>query len=363
MEMTAPEAGILYAVYVEEGAKVPVGSPVALILEEGEEPPAEGSVPAAAPGSGTSSPPEKGQSISAVASKPMGSANSTGAERIKVSPLARKIAAEKGIDLRTVKGTGPGGRIVRKDLDAAPAGGARTASTPAAPSVAAIRPTFSSGDQRIPLTGMRTIIAERLLACKTQIPHFYLNIEVDAAPLLTLRKQVNATADEGGPKYTVNDFVLKAIVNAAAAVPAVNASFDGDAIVQFASVNLSVAIAVEDGLVTPVIRDAQTKSLPQISAAVKDLAERARSKKLSPDELPVAPSPSATSVPTGSTTSTPSSTRHRRRSSRLVPPKPSRWSTRPARSSSASACGSGCAATTVSSTARSEPPISPSSKS
>ena len=285
MALTAPEAGILYAVYVEEGAKVPVGSPVALILEEGEEPPAEGSMPAAAPGASTSPAPEKAQSASAAPSKPMGSANLTGAERIKVSPLARKIAAEKGIDLRTVKGTGPGGRITRKDLDAAPAGGTRTASAPAAPSAAAIRPTAGSGDQRIPLTGMRTIIAERLLASKTQIPHFYLNIEVDAAPLLTLRKQVNATADEGGPKFTVNDFVLKAIVNAAAAVPAVNASFDGDAIVQFASVNLSVAIAVEDGLVTPVIRDAQTKSLPQISAAVKDLAERARSKKLSPDEF------------------------------------------------------------------------------
>ncbi|MGI9243531.1 MAG: dihydrolipoamide acetyltransferase family protein, partial [Verrucomicrobiales bacterium] len=221
---------------------------------------------------------------SPAAAAPAASAALPDTARIKASPLARKIAAEKGIDLRAVSGTGPGGRIVRKDLDAAPAGAAPAAAAPAS-SAPAIRPTAGAADQRIPLTGMRTIIAERLLASKTQIPHFYLNIEVDAAPLLTLRKQINATADEGGPKFTVNDFVLKAIVNAAAAVPAVNASFDGDAIVQFASINLSVAIAVPDGLVTPVIRDAQDKSLPQISAAVKDLAERARNKRLSPDEF------------------------------------------------------------------------------
>jgi pyruvate dehydrogenase E2 component (dihydrolipoamide acetyltransferase) len=288
MALTAPEGGILHAIYVEEGAKVPVGSPVALILEEGEEPPAEGSVPAPAAAAPAPAPtPAAGTGLETPASPASvsPSASQDSGERIKASPLARKVAAEKGIDLRTLKGTGPGGRITRKDLDAAPAGGGQSAPAASAKSVPAIRPIMGSSDQRIPLTGMRTIIAERLLASKTQIPHFYLNIEVDAAPLLTLRKQINATAAEGGPKFTVNDFVLKAIVSAAAAVPAVNASFDGDAIVQFASVNLSVAIAVEDGLVTPVIRDAQHKSLPQISAAVKDLAERARNKRLSPDEF------------------------------------------------------------------------------
>lgn len=293
MALTAPEAGILHAIYVEEGAKVPVGSPVALILEEGEEPPAEGSgpapeAPAEVPAAPEGEPPNAPLPEVTSSTTSMSSAVSSDGARIKASPLARKIAAEKGIDLRTIRGSGPGGRIVRKDLAGAAAGSpgpAPAAAATAVPASAAIRPTAGAGDQRIPLTGMRTIIAERLLASKTQIPHFYLNIEVDAAPLLTLRKQINATAAEGGPKFTVNDFVLKAIVNAAAAIPAVNASFDGDAIIQFASVNLSVAIAVEDGLVTPVIRDAQTKSLPQISAAVKDLAERARNKRLSPDEF------------------------------------------------------------------------------
>jgi pyruvate dehydrogenase E2 component (dihydrolipoamide acetyltransferase) len=291
MALTAPEAGVLYAIYVEEGAIVAVGSPVALILDEGEEPPAEGSTPAAAPVVTEAAPEEQKPSAPSIATSSPSATAAADGSRVKASPLARKIAAEKGIDLHTVTGTGPGGRIVRKDLEAGttspaePARSAPAATGAPAASAPAIRPTAGAADKRIPLTGMRTIIAERLLASKTQIPHFYLNIEVDAAPLLTLRKQVNATADEGGPKFTVNDFVLKAIVNAAAAVPAVNASFDGDAIVQFASVNLSVAIAVDDGLVTPVIRDAQTKSLPQISAAVKDLAARARNKRLSPDEF------------------------------------------------------------------------------
>ena len=133
---------------------------------------------------------------------------------------------------------------------------------------------------------MRAIIAERLLASKTQIPHFYLNIEVDAAPLMVLRAQVNeASTKTEGNKYTVNDFVLKAIIGAVATEPRVNASFDGDAIIQFGGVHLCVAIAVDDGLLTPVIREAQTKSLLELSLAVKDLATRARSKKLAPGEF------------------------------------------------------------------------------
>jgi pyruvate dehydrogenase E2 component (dihydrolipoamide acetyltransferase) len=132
---------------------------------------------------------------------------------------------------------------------------------------------------------MRRVIAERLLASKTQIPHFYLHIEVDAAPLMKMRADLNAGSDPvTGTKLTVNDFILKAVVNAAVKVPAANSAFAGDAILQFASVNLSVAVAVDDGLVTPVVRDAQKKSLREVSEAVKDLATRARSKKLKPDE-------------------------------------------------------------------------------
>ena len=135
-------------------------------------------------------------------------------------------------------------------------------------------PTLGPNDQRMPLSGMRRIIAERLVASKTTIPHFYLHLEVDAAPLVALRAQMNSVAEAGeGTKLTINDFVLKAVVTAAGKVPAVNASFAGDAIIQYGSVNLAVAVAVDDGLVTPVIRDAQNKSLREISEAVKDLAQ------------------------------------------------------------------------------------------
>ena len=136
-------------------------------------------------------------------------------------------------------------------------------------------------EKRIPLSGMRRVIAERLLASKTTIPHFYLSVEVDAAALMKVRADLNSA---GGPKLTVNDFVLKAVVAAACKVPAVNASFAGDAIAQYGSVHLAVAVAVDEGLVTPVVRDAQTKSIYQVSEAVKDLATRARTKKLKPEE-------------------------------------------------------------------------------
>ncbi len=140
-------------------------------------------------------------------------------------------------------------------------------------------------DQRIPLSGMRKVIAERLYVSKTTVPHFYLNIEVDAAELMRLRAEVNATAEKSGQaKLTVNDFVLKAAIVAATKVPKVNGAFDGDAVVYYGSINLAVAVAIEDGLVTPVIRDAQKKSLREINEAVKDLATRARSKKLKPEE-------------------------------------------------------------------------------
>jgi pyruvate dehydrogenase E2 component (dihydrolipoamide acetyltransferase) len=144
----------------------------------------------------------------------------------------------------------------------------------------------SGEDQRIELSNLRRIIAERLLTSKTTIPHFYLHVEADAAPLMDIRKQVNAQAEvTHGNKYTVNDFVLKAVINALQAVPAVNASFNGDHIVQFGHIGVAVAIAVDDGLVTPVVKDAALKSLLQISREVKDLATRAREGKLLPNEF------------------------------------------------------------------------------
>lgn len=298
MEMEAFDDGILSKYLIKVGEKVPIGTKLALLLEEGEAAPTGEPEPAKKAATSAEAQPqsagqkeEKAAAAAPAASK--GSSTSTtvtraAGERVKSSPLARKIAAERGVDIATLHGSGPGGRIVAKDVSGAQKNGKPT-SSPSAPSprVASV-PSIPAGanDQTIPLSGMRRIIAERLLASKTQLPHFYLHIEVDAGPLMKLRAQLNAANEAaGGPKLTVNDFILKAVVSAAVKVPAVNASFAGDSIIQYSSVNLSVAVAVDEGLVTPVIRDAQRKTIGQISEAVKDLAGRARGKKLKPDEF------------------------------------------------------------------------------
>jgi len=289
MEMEAFDDGILHKYLVKEGAKVAIGERLALMLAKGEQPPAEGAAPAEAPPKkAAAAPAPAGNSAPATApaASPSPKTAKADGERVKASPLAKKIAAEKGVDLGSIEGSGPGGRIVRKDVESAQPGAAsaRSGGSTAAPAAVPSTPA-GANDQRIPLSGMRRVIAERLLASKTQLPHFYLFIEVDAGPLMKARAELNViTEATGGPKLTVNDFVLKAVIAAAVKVPAVNASFSGDAIIQYGSVNLSVAVAVDEGLVTPVVRDAQKKSLKEISEAVKDLATRARNKKLKPEE-------------------------------------------------------------------------------
>lgn len=288
MEQNVFASGIVHKLYVNEGDKVPIGAAMAILLEDGESAPSDDAAPttAAAPmasaaGAPVAAAPSPSPSRSTVA---VGGARSRGG-RVKASPLARKVATDRGVNLASVTGTGPGGRIIRADVLAAGTAAAHGAAP--TPGLPVIRPTVGPQDVRVPLSPMRTIIASRLLASKTQIPHFYLNIEVDAGPLMTFRAQANQAeqAKGSGIKFTINDFLLKAAATAAAQVPAVNAAFDVDAIVRFKSVNLSVAIAVDDGLVTPVIRDAQHKSLTEISAAVKDFAKRAKENKLKPDEF------------------------------------------------------------------------------
>lgn len=281
MEMEAFDDGILNQIVIPEGGIVKVGECIALI--EGGKPNIEKNQPAEA---ATEAPAKPASTIAAPLAplspkpkpRPTVAREGSGA---KASPLARKIARERGVDLSRITGTGPGGRIVAADITQQ---GSETSRPSAAP-VAQIPVPFSDADTKTPLTGMRRTIAERLLMSKTQIPHFYLTMEIDAGPLSELRKEINANAEAtGSPKITINDFVLLATARAAAQHPKVNAAFAGDAIVQYASVNLSVAIAVEDGLITPVIRDAQSRSLREISSAVKDLAVRARSKKIKPEE-------------------------------------------------------------------------------
>ncbi|MEI6561995.1 MAG: pyruvate dehydrogenase complex dihydrolipoamide acetyltransferase [Verrucomicrobiota bacterium] len=295
MEMEAFDDGTLAEIYVQEGEKVAVGQQIALLTLPGDKPGDTAAKPAA-PAKKTAAPTKTPASSVETTVEPAVAAATPGA-KVKASPLARRLAAAGGVDLTRVVGSGPGGRIVQNDVLAAkPSAGApaaapakRPASQPA-PGISAAAapiPALPAGpnDRVIPLTGMRRVIAERLVASKTTIPHFYLQVEADAAPLLTLRSEINATAESSGRgKITINDLVIKALATALARVPKVNAAWAGDSIIEYASVNLSVAVAVEDGLVTPVLFDAARKSLREISEAVKDLATRARSKKLKPEE-------------------------------------------------------------------------------
>lgn len=315
MEMEAFDDGVITEILIQAGEEAPIGAVLAVL--NGEAAPAPTAKPAA-PVTATAAPAEP---VATNAPVPVRTTGPSG-ERIIASPLARKVAAELGVDLATVAGSGPAGRITRSDVEAATTAPAKPApaaqpisneaaaaaaltesiksralspapvapvapapATPSVPVIQAIMPVAKEGDETIELSTMRKVIASRLQTSKATIPHFYLHLEVDAAPLMALRQQVNEQAEKThGNKYSVNDFILKAVVNAAQAVPIVNASFAGDRIIKFKHVGLSVAIAVEDGLVTPVIKEAETKSLLEISRTVKDFAARARDKKLKPDE-------------------------------------------------------------------------------
>ena len=281
MEMEAFDEGTLSELYVAEGGTIKVGDKIALILADGETAdtaPAAQSTPIA----------EKPKTSAPAATTPLALAPRAAAPattgRTKASPLARKIAATRGVNLSSIAGTGPGGRIVKKDVENTPTGGGGGVASPATPPIRAAH-GIAGEEKIIALTGMRKTIAERLLASKTQIPHFYLSVTMDGGPLMALRKELNAMAEkDGGQKLTVNDFILLAAARAAAEVPKINAAYDGDAIIEYAEVNLAVAVAIEDGLITPVIKKANTLTLREISAQMKELAAKARGKKLKPEE-------------------------------------------------------------------------------
>ena len=301
MEWESPEDGTLTEIYVEEGGKVNVGDKIAFIGGEGEEAPKEKEgekgkeekeekpkaeeekeegKPKKEEAKKEEKPKEPKTEKKAEAEKSAPRVEKAEEARVKASPVARRIAAELGVDLSSVKGTGPEGRVTETDVRAA----AKSKTAVPKPSAPAAVKTGESA--RIQLSGMRKIIAERLVESLGPIPHFYLNIDIDAGPLMEAREELkSAGEDADAAKITVNDFVLKAAVQAAVKVPRVNASFDGDAFVQYADVDLGIAVAIEDGLLTPVIRGAQNKSLREISELVKDLAHRARNKRMKPEEF------------------------------------------------------------------------------
>jgi pyruvate dehydrogenase E2 component (dihydrolipoamide acetyltransferase) len=293
MEWESPEDGTLTEIYVQEGGKVNVGDKIAFIGGEGEEAPKEEEKKEEKEEKPKTeereqkkaAPPQvekKAEPVEAgvAPAQPARLPPQREEARVKASPVARRIAAELGVDLSSVKGTGPEGRVTETDVRSA------AKSKQAAPS-AKIPAAVKAGESaRIQLSGMRKIIAQRLVESLGPVPHFYLDIVVDASPLMEAREELKS-AGEGADaaKITVNDFVLKAAVQAAAKVPRVNASFDGDAIVQYADIDLGIAVAIEDGLLTPVIRAAQNKSLREISELAKDLAHRARNKRMKPEEF------------------------------------------------------------------------------
>jgi len=318
MEWESPEDGTLTEIYVQEGGKVNVGDKIAFIGGEGEEAPKEEApeqqeekqpkpadqkkeksqaepekpAPAQKKEKETTPPQQKdvGAAVSAVRSEGKQQEARPKEEkreeaRVKASPVARRVAAELGVDLSSVEGTGPDGRVIETDVRAA----AKIKTVePARPRAGRDRdegvPAPTSA--RIQLSGMRKIIAQRLVESLGPVPHFYLTIDVNAGPLMEAREELKS-AGEGADaaKITVNDFVLKAAVQAAVKVPRVNAAFDGDAILQYADIDLGIAVAIEEGLLTPIIRAAQTKSLREISELAKDLAHRARNKRMKPEEF------------------------------------------------------------------------------
>lgn len=326
MEMEAFDDGVLHAVLVEDGGKAAVGACIAVLLAKGEEPPSEEEIKQAVGKVGAGSlelSPQKEKSTadapaperalkakppaptdnriapektdtdkaSPVSSAPAAAKSQPSPRvdntRVKASPLARKLADAEGLSLAGFRGSGPGGRVVADDVrDALRFGLAKTGGSVAAATSYVPEGGPAPGEKEmLPLSGMRRVIAQRLLESKTQLPHFYLNIEVDAEPLMSLREKLKEAGDEFGyAKITVNDFILRAVAIAAKKVPSVNATFTEEGIVRFGSVQLAVAVAVDDGLVTPVIADAQSKSLRSISTEMKELATKARNKKLKPEE-------------------------------------------------------------------------------
>ena len=298
MEFEAVDEGVVGTLLVAEGtAGVKVNTPIAMLLDEGEDasaaavPKAAASVAAAAPAGSES----RGEP------RPTGATQAAAGGRVFASPLARRIARERGLDLTAVKGSGPHGRIVRADVEGAVPGVTKPVAAPvaeapkAAPAPAAAMPAgmptqtvlkmyADRAYEEVPLDGMRRTIAARLTEAKQTIPHFYLRREVRLDALMAFREQMNAQLASRGVKLSVNDFIIKACAMALQAVPDANAVWAGDRILRLKPSDVAVAVAVEGGLFTPVLRDAEKKSLSALSAEMKDLAARAKTKKLAPHE-------------------------------------------------------------------------------
>ncbi|MCE2564039.1 pyruvate dehydrogenase complex dihydrolipoamide acetyltransferase [Komagataeibacter sp. FNDCF1] len=293
MEVEAVDEGVLGRILIGEGTDgIAVNTPIAILVAEGESVPDAPAAPTTAPA--MAAPVTPAPATAQAAPPPQASmASATPASkgtRVFASPLARRIAARKGIDLATLKGSGPNGRIVRRDVEqaqqapaAAPAATAASAAAPASAPAPA-----STAYDTVPHSGMRKVIARRLTEAKSTIPHFYVEMDVELDALMALRSQLNAAAPSEGPgayKISVNDMLVKAAAVTLRRVPQVNVSYTDDALLAYHDVDISVAVSIPDGLITPIVRAADTKGLRQISLETRDLVARARAGKLKPEEF------------------------------------------------------------------------------
>lgn len=307
MELEAYEDGVLERILVDEGATVPIGTPIA-VLGDGTGAPAVPAEPspaapsAAEPPSTVPSPaetePEPRSAHAPAAGRPPGEPGAARGGRPKASPLARAVARDLGIDLASVTGTGPGGRIIRSDVDAAAAASAPQApasqppiapepqAEPQAVAVPAASSAASADVEEVPLSTIRKVTARRLAESKQQAPHFYLTSAIDVTDLVAFRVDLNARLQAaGGPKISLNDLVVKACATALRANPSLNVSFAGDKLLRHRRIHLGVAVATDSGLLVPVIPDADRKSVSEIAVEGREKAARARAGRLRPDEL------------------------------------------------------------------------------
>ncbi|MEO6114460.1 MAG: pyruvate dehydrogenase complex dihydrolipoamide acetyltransferase, partial [Sphingomicrobium sp.] len=302
MEFEAVDEGVIAKILVPEGSDgVKVGTPIAIMASEGEsvEAPAAAPVPAAKaleekkaePAPPVKPVPSKveggGGETPAAAPAPIVAPKADSGDRVKASPLARRLAEAQGIDLASLSGSGPGGRIVRADLGEG-AGGAK-----AAPAVQAMAPTSAAPagpfetdipHEAVKLSNMRKTIARRLTESKQQVPHIYLTVDVRLDALLKLRGELNEGLKARGVKLSVNDLLIKALAAALIEVPECNVSFAGDTLIKYSRADISVAVSIPGGLITPIVAGADSKSISAISKEMTDLAGRAKEGKLQPAE-------------------------------------------------------------------------------
>lgn len=274
LAIEAYDDGILLKILVKAGDSAPVGSTIAWIGKAGEKVPDAAPVAAAAPAPAPAAPAPVAAAAPTVPAKPVPPpAPAAPAGRLRASPLAKKVAEAQGVDLAGVQGSGPNGRIVRRDVEAA------VEKKPAAP-VFARATGVRLPPTSLPVTTMRKVIAQRLTEVKPGVPHFYLTVELEMDQALKLREEAKAKE----LKLSVNDIIVKAVGVAVRRFPRINQVFAGDSIQQLQNVDVGVAVAIEDGLITPIVKDADQKGLAEIAAEVRDLAERAKKKALKPDE-------------------------------------------------------------------------------